>query len=79
MFALKEIELHWSEELEQKAQQEGYVDGQVDLLLRQLRAKFGDLPRKFIEQLEGIEDTAILERMSLQILTATSLDEIELP
>jgi predicted transposase YdaD len=83
MDALNEIELMWHEKIEQKGWQEGRVEGvlegQKNILLRQLETKVGRLPAELISQIESIEDQSILTLLSDQILLAKTLEEIAIP
>jgi hypothetical protein len=58
---------------------EGEIRGKRGMLLRQLRRKFGPLPEPFVQQLTGIDDPAVLDELSEQVLTAVTLDDITLP
>lgn len=47
--------------------------------MRLLRHKFGPLPEPFVQRLEAIDDPAVLDELSEQVLTAVTLDDITLP
>jgi len=79
MQALSETELTWGERCELKGKLEGEIRGKTEILLRQLRRKFGSLPEPFVQQLEAISDPAVLDELSEQVLTAVTLDDITLP
>ena len=79
MQALSETELTWGERRELKGKLEGEIRGKTEILLRQLRHKFGPLPEPFVKQLEAIDDPAVLDELSEQVLTAVTLDDITLP
>ncbi len=59
----------------QKGIQNGMRKGAVQLLLRQLENKFGDIPNKFLQQLHHADEEQIL-RWSESILTAQTLGDI---
>jgi hypothetical protein len=71
------------EEARQKLRDEGRRDGQRDgqrqgerrLLLRQLRARFGELPPAIVARVEAAEPE-VLEAWGERVLTAQSLDEV---
>lgn len=75
MQTLVNTELTWGEQ----HQLEGEIRGKTEILLRQLRRKFGPLPESFVRQLEAIDDPAVLDELSDQVLTAVTLDDITLP
>lgn len=83
MQALLDTELTWGErhKLEGKleGELEGEIKGKMEILLRQLQRKFGPLPGSFVQRLEAIDDTAVLDELSDQVLTAVTLDDITLP
>jgi hypothetical protein len=58
---------------------QGVLRGQRDALLRQMRAKFGELPLEVSAKVEDITDTAVLEELLVRVLTANSLEEMGLP
>lgn len=75
--------LTWSEKREREGELRGELRGEIkgktEVLLRLLRHKFGRLPEAFVERLQAIDDTAILDELSDQVLTAVTLDDITLP
>lgn len=71
MQALLDTELTWGEKRE--------LEGEIRLLQRLLRHKFGPLPESFVQRLEAIDDPAMLDKLSEQVLTAVTLDDITLP
>jgi hypothetical protein len=75
MQALLETELTWGE----RHELEGEIRGQIKVLLRLLRRKFGPLPEPFVQRLEAIDDPAVLDELSEQVLTAVTLDDMKLP
>ena len=80
MQALQESEMFWSERVryegQQIGQQIGRQIGKQEVLLRQLKRKFGGLPADFLQQFEAISDPDRLDEIGDQLLTATSLDQI---
>jgi hypothetical protein len=83
MQALLETELTWGEKRELKGKLEGEIEGEIrgkqEILLRLLRSKFGSLPEPFVQQLTTIDDPAVLDELSEQVLMAVTLDDITLP
>lgn len=64
-----------AEQLRQEGRQEGIVQGEAKLLLKQLRRKFGELPTS-VEQRLMAASTAEIERCGELVLTAKTLDEV---
>jgi hypothetical protein len=62
-----------------KAAREGRAEGKRTLLLKQLEARFGPLSNDLITRLHAITDDKHFDELSIQILTAHSLDELNLP
>jgi hypothetical protein len=79
MQALSETELTWGERHKLEGELEGEIRGKQEILLRQLRRKFGPLPEPFVQQLTAIDDPDALDELSEQVLTAVTLDDITLP
>ncbi len=79
--AVQEVELTWADKLMEKGREEGreagVLDGKRETLLRLLAAKFGDLPREIAAKAETMS-AAELDSVLDRILTATTLDELEL-
>lgn len=75
MQALMDTELSWAE----RTELEGKIEGKIELLLRLLRARFGELSPGFVRQLRAIDDPAALDDLSEQVLTAVTLADIQLP
>jgi hypothetical protein len=66
------------EALRQEIQQEEDLRGQRRLLLRLLRAKFGDLPTDVPVQLEAIPTAEELDELSERLLSAATLEDLRL-
>ncbi len=79
--AVQEVELTWADRLMEKGREEGreagVVEGMRRSLLRQLTAKFGDLPKAVAARIESMS-VAELDSILERILTATALDELGL-
>ena len=58
-----------------KGLKEGRLLGEANLVLRQLERRFGALPDSVEARVRSADDSA-LERWSLQILDASSLEEV---
>jgi predicted transposase YdaD len=59
----------------QKLIEEGRVEGGRRTLLRQLAAKFGDVPEEITARVQAASETEV-EAWTLRILTASTLDEV---
>jgi predicted transposase YdaD len=87
MQALIETELSWAEKIELEGKIEGKIEGKVEgkvegkleLLLRMFRMRFGKLPAEFEQQLRAIDDPAVLDELSEQVLTAVTLADVHFP
>ena len=83
MQALADVEMTWLEKARHEGRAEGRVEGRVEgqrkLLLRLLTLKFGELPEAFVQRLLAVSDSDVLDALSEQVLTASSLAEIVLP
>ncbi len=58
--------------------QQGFKQGKRDLLIRQLMAKFGELPQSVTDQIQGMTADEELDRLGVRLLTADSLEEMGL-
>lgn len=69
----------WYKEFEQnlrnEARREGLQEGERTLLLRLLRARFGELPAAAVARVEAAE-VAELEQWGERVLSALSLNEV---
>ena len=79
MQALAEMEMTWLDRALYQGQQTGEFKGKRDMLLYQLKAKFGELSQDVQAKIDGIAEHSLLDQLSLQILTANSLAELSLP
>jgi flagellar biosynthesis/type III secretory pathway protein FliH len=59
----------------QEGHKEGRQEGQCDLLLKQMRLRFGTLPVRILARIRNA-DPAQLERWAERILTAPTLDAV---
>jgi predicted transposase YdaD len=83
--AVQEIELTWADRLmekgREKGREEGREEGQVEgirrMLLKQLTAKFGELPSETKSRVEAMS-SADLDSLLDRILTAATLEELQL-
>ena len=57
---------------------QGVVRGKRDSLLRQLRLRFGEIPKPMQSHLEAISDIDVLDLMTDRIITAKCLDDMAL-
>jgi hypothetical protein len=58
--------------------EQGIARGKREILLRQMRSKFGSLPDEVVQKLEGLTDNDLLDELSLRLLMANSLEEMGL-
>jgi len=75
---VQDVELTWAERLREEGREAGEVAGKRKALLQQLAAKFGPLSEAAKGQVEGIESVDDLDALLTRVLTAKSLDEMEL-
>src|SRR5438874_421930 len=61
----------------EEGREEGKTEGQRELLLEQLKTKFGPLPEPVLEVIHSLPDGQILE-LGKRILTANSLADLGL-
>jgi hypothetical protein len=59
----------------ERGREEGIAQAKRETLLRLLRRKFGDLPADISSRIEGLSDTAELDRLFDRIIDAASLQE----
>jgi hypothetical protein len=67
--------IHAADRRFEKGKREGKRDGTRSTLLRQLRARFGELPRAAIDQVQSAGSDQ-LDEMAVRVLTAATLDEV---
>jgi hypothetical protein len=58
--------------------EQGILQSRRDVLLRQMRAKFGPLPPALVEQIEAIGDVTQLDALLEKVLTAGHVEEMGL-
>ncbi len=83
--AVQEMELTWADKLMEKGRKKGQKEGQKagvikgkrETLLRQLAAKFGELPQEIAAKAKGMS-AAELDSVLDRLLTATSLNDLGL-
>ncbi|HSF14475.1 MAG TPA: hypothetical protein VLK65_02855, partial [Vicinamibacteria bacterium] len=87
---VEEMELTWADEMMEKGRrrglaegiekgrEEGLREGKRKTLVQKLRAKFGALPLKTVSRIEGLESVDELDRYLERVLTAGSLEEMEI-
>jgi len=83
--AVQEVELTWADRLMEKGREEGreegrevgVLEGKREALLRQLTAKFGELPHETKARVEVMSSTD-LDRVLDRVLTAATLAELQL-
>ena len=61
-----------------QGRQEGIQQGKQSILLQLLNAKFDSLPEPVVEEIRAITSEQELDRLSLRVLTADSIDEMGL-
>ena len=59
-----------------KAKAEGWVEAQRTTIIQLLHARFGDVPQSIEADLEKIDDSAKLSRLTIVAGTAPSLDDV---
>lgn len=75
---MQELELTYFDELELKGRLAGVLEGKRETLLRQLTAKFGPLPEDAVAKIQAVSSASELDSYLDRVLTAASLEEIEL-
>jgi predicted transposase YdaD len=87
--AVQEVELTWADRLMEKGREEGREEGREagreagvregkrETLLRQLTAKFGELPPEVAAKIDALS-AAVLDSLLERVLTSVSLDEMGL-
>lgn len=79
---LEETLVKWHDEIRKEALQEGRQEGQIltlrKVLLQQLTLRFGRLPKTVRSRVEQITSTQELEKLTRKVLTARSLEEMEI-
>lgn len=80
--AVQKVELTWADKLIEKGRKEGrkagVIEGKRETLLRQLSAKFGNLPREVAAKAEAMS-AAELDSVLDRLLTARTWDDLNLP
>lgn len=71
----KEWEQNFRNEVRKEGLKEGLTEGERTLLLRLLRARFGELPTAAVARIQAA-GTADLERWGERVLNAQTLDEV---
>lgn len=87
--AVQEVELTWADKLIEKGREQGreegreegleagVIEGKRRTLVRQLSAKFGDLPEEITIRAETMSESE-LDSILDRLLTATTLDELQI-
>jgi predicted transposase YdaD len=79
--AVQEVELTWADKLIKKGREKGLeagvIEGKRKAILRQLSAKFGEVPESTTMRVEAMSE-ADLDSVLDRILTATSLDGLRI-
>jgi len=76
---LNEFEETWVTQALRQGREEGREEGKRELLLHLLRAKFPGLPADIEARIRSIADEDQLEQLSIQVLSAEKLADLELP
>jgi len=63
---------------EERGIEKGLSQGKREMLLHQLRLKFGDVPETVVQKIEHVEDPEQLDELSGRLLFANSLEEMDL-
>jgi len=79
--AVQEVELTWADKLVEKGREEGLeagvIEGKRRTLVRQLSAKFGEVPEEITVRAEAMSESE-LDSVLDRLLTATTLDELQI-
>ncbi len=79
--AVQEVELTWADKLMEKGREEGreagVLEGKRTTLLRQLAAKFGELPADIAARAQALSE-AELDSALDRLLSAATLEELRL-
>jgi hypothetical protein len=62
----------------EKGIEQGIIRGKREVLLRMMRSKFGELPDEVIRKLENLTDNDLLDELSVRLLIASTLEEMDL-
>jgi len=62
-----------------KGIEQGETRGKRMTLLRQMRSKFGSVSEEITDRVESISDNGLLDRLLDRILTASTVDELQIP
>ena len=57
---------------------QGIKQGKRLILIRQLAAKFGEIPQSVMDQIQGVTADEELDQLGIRLLTAESLEEMGL-
>ncbi len=78
----EDMETTWAGKIEAKGRQKGLEQGSLrgirSVVIRQLKHRFGPLPREIQQRLEALDDPQELDRLSEQLLDARSLADLGL-
>jgi len=73
-----EMEQTWYQSVVAEGIEKGQIDAAQRMLLRQLKARFGPLPEAAEIRVRAIREEEKLDALAVQLLEATSLDELGL-
>lgn len=62
----------------EKGLSQGLSQGKQEMLLHQMRLKFGNVPEAVVQKIESIEDPELLDELSGRLLFVNALDEMDL-
>jgi hypothetical protein len=70
----------WRRRMEAEARREGKDEGRIegmrDVLLGQMKQRFGRVPMKVRQQIKALDSQVELRRLSKRLLSAATLDEM---